>query len=165
MITKLYGKTYVGLKVINKLITKKPDLKVLIVVPTEALQQQWIKLIDSWGFSLNCQVLIINTVVKSTFEVDLLVLDEIHRYLASVFRQVFDVVKYKLVLGLTATIERLDGKHEMLKDFCPVVDTINLLEASANGWVSEYKEYQVLIDVDDIDIYKQYNKDFVASFE
>ena len=29
-------------------------------------------------------------------------------------------------------------------------------EALKNGWISEYKEYQVLIDVDDIDTYNDY---------
>ena len=34
-----------------------------------------------------------------------------------------------------------------------------------NGWISDFKEYQVLIDVDDIDVYKQYNKEFTEHFE
>ena len=77
----------------------------------------------------------------------------------------FQSVKYKLILGLTATLERLDGKHELCKEYCPVFDTIPIIECQANGWVSPYKEYQVIIDVDDIDIYKQYNKEFTEHFE
>lgn len=49
--------------------------------------------------------------------------------------------------------------------YCPPVDTITMIEARTNGWVSEYKEYQVIIQVDDIDVYKQYNKEFTAHFE
>ena len=38
-------------------------------------------------------------------------------------------VKYKLILGLTATYERLDGREkEVLDLYCPVCDTITLEE-------------------------------------
>lgn len=165
MITKPFGKTWVGLKVIQLLLNKKPTLSVIIVVPTDALKEQWLKLVDSWGFGLNCKIFVINTIIKEEHTTDLLILDEEHRYASDTFKQVFEKVKYKLVLGLTATIERLDGKHEILKKYCPVVDTVTLLEATANGWVSPYKEYQVLLEVDDINIYKQFNKDFTSHFE
>ena len=114
---------------------------------------------------LNCQVLIINTASKTLEQCDLLILDEIHKFAADQFSQVFKTVKYKLILGLTATIERLDGKHELLKRFCPVVDTVTIEIAKANGWVANFTEYQVMITADDIDVYRQYNKDFVKHFE
>jgi superfamily II DNA or RNA helicase len=38
-----------------------------------------------------------------------------------------------MILCLTATLERLDGKEIILKDRCPVVDTITLTEAAENG--------------------------------
>lgn len=85
--------------------------------------------------------------------------------MADQMSKVFEVVKYKLILGLTATIERLDGKHILISKYCPVCDTVTLLECSINGWVSNFTEYQVMLDVDNIDIYKQYNKDFTAAFE
>ena len=31
-------------------------------------------------------------------------------------QRVFDKVKYKIILGLTATLERLDGKHKLLEE-------------------------------------------------
>lgn len=74
-------------------------------------------------------------------------------------------VKYKLILGLTATFERLDGRHEILAKYAPVCDTITVEEALLNNWVSKYKDYVVLIDVEDIDIYKKYNKEFTEHYE
>lgn len=44
-------------------------------------------------------------------------------------------------------------------------DSIPITECLVNGWVSPYKEYQVLIDVDDINTYLEYNKQFVEHFE
>lgn len=158
-----YGKTRVATNTITKLIKKTPGLQVLIVVPTETLQVQWNQILDNLGYSLNCNVQIINTVVKNNWACDFLVLDEVHRMAADTFKEVFNRVKYKLVMGLTATLERVDGKHEIVKKYCPIVDEVNIMEAISNGWVSEYKEYKVYIDVDLSD-YIAYNKEFTEHF-
>ena len=129
------------------------------------MKEQWRGLIDNLGYGLNCEVHVINTVVKSNWKVDLLVLDECHRYASSTFAEVFNKVHYKLILGLTATLERLDGKEEIIKKYCPVCDTITLEVALLNHWVSEYKEYQVIIKVDDIQDYLNLQKEFTEHFE
>lgn len=160
-----YGKTRIGLNAIEKVRTKYPNLSVIVVVPTDVLRNQWIKLIDARGLGLNCKVVIINTASKQLDQCDLLILDEIHKFAADQFSHVFKTVKYKLILGLTATIERLDGKHELLKKYCPVVDTVTIEVAKANGWVSDFTEYQVIISAEDIDNYREYNKEFIKHFE
>ena len=160
-----YGKTRIGLNAIEKVRTRYPDLSVIVVVPTDVLRIQWLKQLDERGLGLNCKVLIINTASKQLDQCDLLILDEIHKFAADQFSHVFKTVKYKHILGLTATIERLDGKHELLKKYCPVVDTVTIEVAKANGWVSDFTEYQVIISAEDIDIYREYNKEFVQHFE
>ena len=160
-----YGKTRIGINAIKRVMTKYPNLSVIVVVPTDVLKNQWTGLLDSQGLGLNCKVVIINTASKKLEQCDLLILDEVHKFAADQFSQVFKTVKYKLILGLTATIERLDGKHELIKRYCPVVDTVTIEVAKMNGWVSDFTEYQVIITADDIDIYRQYNKDFVKHFE
>ena len=160
-----YGKTRIGLNAIETVRKRYPTLSVIVVVPTDVLKNQWTKLLDERGLGLNCKVLIINTASKTLEQCDLLILDEIHKFAANQFSQVFKTVKYKLILGLTATIERLDGKHELLKQYCPVVDTVTIEVAKANGWVSDFTEYQVIITAEDIDNYRQYNKEFVSHFE
>lgn len=160
-----FGKTRVGLMIIKNILLSHPDKRILIVVPTLALKEQWYNLIDNWGFSLNCEVEVINTVITKQWICDLLIIDEIHLMFADTFRQVFNKVSYKYILGLTATLERLDGKHKICEQYCPVFDNIPITECLVNGWVSPYKEYQVLIDVDDIDTYLGYNKQFVENFE
>lgn len=77
----------------------------------------------------------------------------------------FEKVKYKKILCLTATLERLDGRHEICEKYCPVCDTVPITECLINGWVSPYNEYQVIIDVDDIDTYKELDKEFQKHFE
>lgn len=160
-----YGKSRCCLMIIKKLLTKYPDLRVLIVVPTELLKNQWLNHIEVNQLQLNVEVQIINGVAKNGGLCDLLVIDELHTAAANTLIGVFTTVKYKLILGLTATFERLDERHKLLEKYCPIVDTVTLQEAQLNGWVSQYNEYLVLIDVDDLDLYKQYNKEFVEHFE
>ena len=160
------GKTVTALKCLKTVLTAYPNLSILVVVPTSTLKDQWKSQLDSWGLGLNAEVEIINTVVKrNNYKADILVLDEVHRYAASTFLKVFETVSYRFVLGLTATFDRLDGKHEIIAKYCPVVDMITSTEALANQWVSEYKEYLVLIDVDNIEEYQKWNKEFQVHFE
>ena len=160
-----FGKTNMGLMSIRALLKKYPQFRVLVVVPTTALKDQWQIKIDEEGFSFNAQVEVINTVIKHDWICDFLVLDECHRFNSNDFSQIFIKVKYKLILGLTATFERLDGKHTIMNKYCPIVDNVSFMECLANGWVSDYKEYLVLIDVDNIQEYKNYNKEWTEHFE
>ena len=89
---------------------------------------------------------------------------ECHRYASDTFYLVFQNRNPKLVLGLSATFSRLDGRHELLNKFCPVCDFISVKEAIDNKWLSPYKEYKVLIDVPDIQEYLNYNKQFIETF-
>lgn len=159
------GKTRIGLMTIKALLKKYPQFRVLVVVPTVALKEQWQVQLDDWGFTFNSEVQVINTVIKHKWNCDLLIIDECHRVNSNDFSQIFSCVQYKLILGLTATFERLDGKHIIMQKYCPIVDKISFMEALANGWVSDYKEYVVLIDVDNIAEYKEYNKEWLEHFE
>lgn len=160
-----FGKTRCALMAIKALLKKYPQFRILVVVPTDALQKQWLEHINNWGFQFNVEVVIINTCIKHKWQCDLLVIDECHRCGADEFSKVFNCVKYKIILGLTATIERLDGKHLIIQKYCPVVDEIPTLECLVNGWISQYKEYQVLIDVDNIDYYKSLHSEWLKHFE
>lgn len=160
-----FGKTRVGLTTFKALLKKYPTLRILVVVPTTGLKDQWQSLVDEWGFTFNVEIQVINTVIEHNWTCDLLTIDECHRMNSDTFRQIFNKVKYKLILGLTATFERLDGKHVIMQKYCPIIDDIPLVECLANGWVSEYKEYKVLLEVEDIDYYKQLNREFIKYFE
>ena len=160
-----FGKSRIGLNCIKTVLKHFPQYRVLIIVPTETLQKQWCGHIDSNGLGLSCDVQIINTVIKHPAKYDLLVLDEAHRYAAETFVRLFEVVKYQFILGLTATFERLDGRDKILAQYCPVIDTIDINTCLANGWVSPYKEYLVLVNVDDLEEYEKINKEFISHFE
>lgn len=158
------GKSVTGLKCLKVVLNKFPQLRAIIVVPTDNLKEQWERHVDNWGFTFNVEVKVINSVIKSEWKTDILILDECHRYAADTFQQVFEKVHYKYVLGLTATFERLDGKQEIISKYCPVIDEITILEAELNDWISKYKEYLVLVDVPDIEEYKVVDKEFLEHY-
>lgn len=159
------GKTRIAIKCIQRVRSKYPNISVLILVPTELLKNQWIEELNQWGLNINTEVRVMMGASKKEYRCDMLVIDEAHRINSEIIANVFKVVTYKLILGLTATFERLDGRHEILAKYAPVCDTITMEEALINNWISKYKDYVVLIDVDNIDIYKKYNKEFVEHFE
>lgn len=160
-----FGKTRVGLDSIAMVLSKYPSFRVLVVVPTDALQKQWKKQLDARGLGLNTDVLVINTAIKTNRIYNLLVIDEIHRCGADEFQKIFKKVSFKYILGLTATFERLDGREAIIAKYCPVIDTITLEEALLNGWVSPYIEYEVLVDIDNIDEWNRMNKEFTEHYE
>lgn len=158
------GKTRTAVMAIMKVLKAKPDAKVLIVVPTDVLQKQWMNdYVIKYNLIKNCEVRIINSVIKMSWDVDLLVCDECHMFCSETFQEVFNCVSYNMVLCLTATLERLDGKEILIKTFAPVCDIVTIEDSQQNGWLSPYKEYVVLLDVD-LTEYKKWNQEFIGFF-
>lgn len=157
------GKTRVALNLVDAFTTKNPSAQILIVVPTQALKDQWIEQIDDRGLGLNARVEIMNTVIKLDWSCDLLILDEVHLCLAEQMIQVFQKVQYQFILCLTGTLERLDMRHLLIDRYAPVCDRITIEEAEENGWVSPHKEYVVMLDVD-LTEYHEINRKFNNAF-
>lgn len=141
-----FGKTRVGILSIKRFLNKNPTGTILVVVPSEPLQIQWIEILSE--NKINAEVYIINSVIKKKLRVDLLILDEVHLFVADTFIKVFTNVKYSMILALTATLNRLDGKEILLNKYCPICDVITLEECIENNWASPYKEYKVMLEVD-----------------
>ena len=157
------GKTRTALTAIELLLKKNPNAVILISVPTEVLKEQWISELIKRGIFSNCKVEVINTIVKGDWDVDLLVQDEIHICGSQTYSQIFERVNYNFILGLTGTLERLDGKEVLIKQYCPVCDIVTMDEAIKNKWVAPVKEYAVLLDVD-LTEYNEWNRKFNGFF-
>lgn len=142
------GKTFIAFIAIVKMKKRHLNATTIIIVPTTVLKDQWEKQIESLKLK-NVTVYVINSVALNTlkYDCDLLVLDEIHMMASEQFSKVFQLVKYKWILGLTATIERLDGKHVLLQKYAPVVDTITQKEAVLKGWISDFIEINVPVNL------------------
>lgn len=143
-----FGKTRVALKIIERLRQTDAKRKVIIVVPHEYLKKQWEGLLVSWKLNDNSAVYIINSFVKSSHSCSLLIMDECHRFAAETFSKIFEVTDYKFILGLTAMIKRLDKRHGIITEHCPVIDRVTLEEAKLCGFIAPYQEFNLGIDMD-----------------
>ncbi len=159
------GKTFISMRIIDKLKQSNPNLHTIVLVPTITLQEQWISELDERGLLLNTEVFVMMGASKKHYVCDLLVLDECHRVNSEVLSANLVNTQFRYILGLTATFERLDGRHEILAKYAPVCDTITMEDALLNGWVAKYKDYVVVIDVPDIDTYNNYNSEFNKAYE
>lgn len=158
------GKTRIALMAIEKFLVKNPTKIIRVIVPTKILKDQWEEKIDEMDLMGNIKVVVLNTAANSPFYCDFLIVDEIHRSNSLVFRQLFKNCNPRLILGLTATYERLDGfEKEVVDHYCPVCDTITIEEATQNGWLAPYTEYKVLIEVN-LSEYNKANRDFIRYF-
>lgn len=70
-----FGKTRIGLNAASLLLKKKKDARILIVVPTQVLKDQWQEQLNERHL-YQCTVEIINTVITHNYDVDLLIIDE-----------------------------------------------------------------------------------------
>lgn len=68
-------KTKLAIDIINLLVKKNSDISVLIVVPTEVLKEQWLEKLIENNLLGNCEIEIINSVVKKEWNCDLLIID------------------------------------------------------------------------------------------
>ena len=157
-----FGKTRTALKAMQRVLNKAPTAIIVVIVPTKILKDQWIKQLNEWN--IPATVMVINTAAKKPFYCNFLILDEAHKYNSVYFSKVFENCNPKLILGLTATYERLDNREKEIMDkFCPVCDTITLEESVENGWTAPYTLYKVVLDVD-TSSYVQANTAFMNHF-
>jgi superfamily II DNA or RNA helicase len=157
-----FGKTRVALRAIKWFLSKNSGCKVMVVVPTLYLKTQWTALLIDWSLK-EVEVRVINSVIKQDFIVDFLIIDECHAVAADLFSQIFRKVDYKIVMGLTATFERLDGKEALVKKYAPICAEVPLTECIANKWLAPFREYKVLLDVD-LTTYKNWTIEFMTHF-
>ena len=151
-----FGKTYTAIMAIKGMIPRAGIQSCLVVVPTIELKSQWEAELKKNKVKI-VEVMVINSAIKHTHKVDMLVLDEIHRYAAESFRKIFDTVSAEYVLGLTATLEREDGFHEVILEYLTVFDQISVDEALDNLWIAPYVVYNIPVDLDPAE-QLEYNK-------
>lgn len=142
------GKSRIGIHAIRLLRRDDRSREVIIVVPTRILKTQWEAELRKWKLDNNAEVWVVNSVIRGHHRCDLLIVDEIHRMAADTFSQMFSSIEYNFILGLTATLKRLDGKHEMLNTYAPIFARLTMAQARAKGWVANYREYWLGLTLD-----------------
>lgn len=159
------GKTVTSMRLVEAFRKQRPDFKVVVVVPTLDLKEQWENGWQAYFDNLNhFKCMVINTAAVTKEACDLLVVDEVHTSVASEFVNVYSVISFTYFLGLTGTIERLDGKEGTLLRSFPIADEVKRDEAIANGWLNDYTEYKVMLKFPNRDEYELANAKFLKAF-
>ncbi|KAF5080410.1 hypothetical protein DSECCO2_120540 [anaerobic digester metagenome] len=148
-----FGKTYVGLRAIDEIkniLNTTP--KVLIITPSEIIKHQWEKLtVDYDNITILTTQLAINQLNELMYKTwDLFIVDELHRYSTPDSRNMIIQVAQMSAsrLGLSGTYPYKDRE---IKKWFPVFDVITEQEAAEKGWISDYIEYNIPVELDESD--------------
>lgn len=171
------GKSRCGVLASLFVKSKKPDAKILIITPTQAIRDEaWVGEFSKWNaqnvFNINVEVQCIQTVYKwKNRHFDLVIADEIHNYIPDVskkdykYYEFFENNKYDRILGLSASIAT-DLKPRLWK-VAPIVDTITMTKALELGLVSPFKVYnlEVKLTPEEQEAYSKATKVFDETFK
>lgn len=140
-----FGKTKVGVE-----ISKKYS-KILIIVPTTNLKNQWKRELIKWGNESDIRIECTKTAIKITEEYDLIIYDEIHMMLSDVYKRVLDIpTKHKL--GLTGTPPI--NNTEILEEKCPIIYHKTEEDALKIGAIADYTVKNIGVNFTPKDAYK-----------
>jgi len=142
-----YGKTFVGLKAIQLVRDAHPNAPIVIIVPSDIIRSHWKKYVTD---------IPVYTITKATNDISkiianptfVLIVDEIHRYTTDDMLDTIGTLcrHSQFRLGLTGTYPK---DNRRLKELFPVIDRISEEEAIENGWISDYLEYNLPVELTD----------------
>ena len=167
------GKTFCAIEIIKKLLEVDEKIYVLIVVPKNViLEEGWVKELKRefnlrdvgvyYGFAKEvCKFTVTNMQNLSKLELslfDFVILDEIHNYGTKRLLALLQEHKFKYLLGLSATLERMDGNHwKLLKYFDYNKFDYSPREALVDGVINEFNFYNIGVTMTEED-YEKYNE-------
>lgn len=179
------GKTFLGLQAIAD-----AGVSTLIVTPTIDLMNQWhATLTNAFGDQLPHGIGVLgggsHTVTSLTVTTydsayryineygdrfGLLLVDEIHHLPAPTYQQIPEMSIAPYRLGLTATYERADGKHELLANLIGPVVYQEEVDTLAGEYLSEYETIHMQVDLtleerEEYDSEYQIYRDYVDTHE
>ena len=144
-----FGKTRVAMNIMKKYRKKHPLREIIVVVPSNQILSQWETLARENGIGLvSVKTIQSISLQENNYVCGFLIIDEVHWAGAEQFCRVFKYVGYDLLLCLTATLERNDGKEKIISDLAPVFDTIGIAEARRSGWVADHYQYALKVKMD-----------------
>jgi len=167
-LTMQFGKTLIG--AIATEIFRKENKDVIIIVPSEAIYRQWKLRFAEYAEYLDDNLTIISKDYiegkevrlftsheiinnKTRLDTDLLIIDELHKFTSDERLKILDgtFVKYSNILALTGTYPRDKKVFSIISNLCPIVDTITEKEAIDRGWISDFIEYNLAVNLSDTD--------------
>lgn len=166
------GKTFCAIEILKKVLEKEPNINTLIVVPKNIiLESGWYKELYDAGMKLQdigvyygnikeyAKITITNmqNFKNINFELfDFVIFDECHNY-GTVNNLKYLKIPMKYKLGLSATMERMDGTHwKMLEYFDYNVFKYTPKEALQDGVLNPFNFINIGIEMD-AESYQKYD--------
>jgi superfamily II DNA or RNA helicase len=147
-----FGKTNIGIKIFNKIYKVKGDKRMLVVTPSEIITNHWkanLKATCEYDGVEVCSISWLINNIKSVIEnpVYLTVFDETHKYTTDERYKAFSelCINSKFILGLSGS-DPVGEEKGLLDKYMPVCDRITEQEAKENNWISDFIEYNLLLD-------------------
>ncbi|WP_338738373.1 DEAD/DEAH box helicase family protein [Haloplanus salilacus] len=158
------GKTFLAVQAIAD-----AGVSTLVVVPTIDLMNQWhATLTNAFGNQLPDGIGVlgggshnVTNITVTTYDsayryindygdrFGLLVVDEVHHLPAPTYQQIPEMTIAPYRLGLTATYERADGKHEELEELLGTVVYREGVDELAGEYLSEYETLHLSVELTD----------------
>lgn len=161
-----FGKTKVCTMVLGHIKKLRASFSIAVIVPTNTLKKQWTDILTEAGYT-DFNIYVINGVAINEIEIkeDITFMDEAHTYIeGKVFGRIFSLVKSKALIPFSGTFK---PEHEMfLNSIMPCADKVTMEEGRREGWIAEYKEYNLYITLDPVrqaaynEISKMYEENF-----
>lgn len=151
------GKTYVGMEAIEEV-----NAPAFVVVPTLDLVDQWIEELSSFNIDIGeytGREKQVEPITVSTYDsaynhaeklgnrFKLLIFDEVHHLASEGYRQIAELFASPFRLGLTATFEREDEKHEALTELLGGKVYEIETEELTGEYLSEYTVERITVDL------------------
>ena len=151
------GKTYVGIEAIDEI-----NNSTFVVVPTLDLVDQWKSELQVFNLPIGeytGRQKTIKSITVSTYDsaythaeklgnrFELLIFDEVHHLASEGYRQIAELFASPFALGLTATFEREDGKHEVLGELLGGKIYEIETEELTGEYLSEYTVERITVDL------------------
>ncbi len=153
-----FGKTIVGLKIIDyysHIFSSYNDI--LILVPSFAIKELWTKELAIYksyynyntGFKNKVKIITVTSAINKFVEdsiypnYSLVIIDEIHRFTSEKRLLLLkNYLNYKHILGLSGV-----RPNDDILNIIPIIDVITENEAIKNNWISNFKEYNIKLDM------------------
>ena len=137
------GKTVIAADITAKALNKKS--RVLFLVHREELKDQTIEEFNSYGINTDNENLKIEMIITAgrklkDFNADIIIADECNFALAKCWLKVFEQHKKAIIIGLSATPERLSGEP-MGQVFDAIIEVIEEEELIKRGRLAPYDYY------------------------
>jgi len=154
--TMRFGKSKIAQMVVERFLVNNPTAIIYAITPNEITNKNLYTWLDKLTGKESVMTMYtmsnrIQTCEEKVVKCDLLIIDEIHKFLNPSGLKVLMYCEAHFKLGLTGTTMDDKDIKTLAKHGFPIIDTITEEEALANHWISNFREYNLAVELEEHD--------------